>query len=213
VPISARGHYAGNVLRLLLRLVIAVSVIVSVLLLTLVVAAFNRDYVYLRTKAGGPGWAVHLTRTTLECHAATGWPEDRASLDSEANGGSLMMLCVDPTIDTRSPGFFYEWERGPLHIWYYSPVDGGSATYWKGNARGFYRTGFKRRFGYGHSLRIRLIPALILALCPLALWPLSRVMRRRRRRQALDAGTCPNCHYDLRATRDLCPECGAVPGN
>jgi hypothetical protein len=40
--------------------------------------------------------------------------------------------------------------------------------------------------------------------------PLARLRRRHRRRRQANAGMCPHCGYDLRATPGRCPECGAA---
>jgi hypothetical protein len=54
-----------------------------------------------------------------------------------------------------------------------------------------------------------------LVVLALALLPLARlagyVGHRRTMRRRKDAGLCSHCGYDLRATRDRCPECGTVP--
>ncbi len=59
-------------------------------------------------------------------------------------------------------------------------------------------------------------PCWLLALLT-GLWPTLGIVllvrrRRMKRRQRLDGIiSCPACGYDLRATPDRCPECGAVP--
>lgn len=49
------------------------------------------------------------------------------------------------------------------------------------------------------------MPAAVFAAAPIVLW------RRCRQLSRVRQGRCRACGYDLRATPDRCPECGAVP--
>jgi len=54
------------------------------------------------------------------------------------------------------------------------------------------------------------IPYWIIA-APTAALPASRIAARLRRSRRARLNSCPTCGYDLRATPDRCPECGAIP--
>ena len=132
---------------------------------------------------------------------------------------------------------FLGWERGSFRYWgdYDWQIINGGSLGWKISSRtvdgrstiaeawrdvGFYSLGFavKVRRGEmsadGRPGRIKsfgmLIPhwfvLLLLALLP-ARWAVLRQRETRMRR----LGVCISCGYDLRATPERCPECGAVP--
>jgi len=52
-----------------------------------------------------------------------------------------------------------------------------------------------------------------LLLLPTLPLPVIAIARHRRRRHRETSNLCPTCGYDLRATPDRCPECGAVPAS
>jgi hypothetical protein len=63
---------------------------------------------------------------------------------------------------------------------------------------------------FRYSIRVPLwLPAILFAIAP-TIWFFAPHRRRGKRAKL---GLCPTCGYDLRATPDRCPECGAESGD
>jgi hypothetical protein len=129
------------------------------------------------------------------------WPLSYRFPENRAGGDSLNFSNTDPRWWVLS-------NRGRLTLCRQNGND------WGDEFPGFDYAGFKYGGlrGPAGSLYNLAIPhwsaaALLLPL-PLA-WTRSTLRRRRERRRAR-AGQCPRCGYDLRATRDRCPECGTI---
>lgn len=61
-------------------------------------------------------------------------------------------------------------------------------------------------------------PCAFITGIPLAVWVLGNYLHRRKARMRMDKQLCVSCGYDLRASKDRCPECGmliqsAAPGD
>jgi len=57
--------------------------------------------------------------------------------------------------------------------------------------------------------RVPFWPFFLITSLPPTLWTVRFSRRRLRRRSRRRLGLCPTCSYDLRASKDICPECGS----
>ncbi len=104
------------------------------------------------------------------------------------------------------PGWRYM-AAGPTNSWAYR-LPGGNVTFSFTLAGTNYSL---RRGASADIIRYFHTPAWLLVLTT-ALFPAWWAYRRRRGRiaRALEQGLCPLCGYDLRASAERCPECGAI---
>jgi hypothetical protein len=96
--------------------------------------------------------------------------------------------------------------RDPLDVnWRIGPIQ-----YFRSDRR-YFTSGQMRAWVWGFM--IVTVPYWLLAVAtaiPPAFFSM-RYLRHRKRRRRINAGLCPNCGYDLRATPGACPECGRTP--
>jgi hypothetical protein len=108
------------------------------------------------------------------------------------------------------------WERtGGHYVWTLYPQFGRYWSYyhWRQGAVAIHPPSDGVVQCRGWALRLGApMPALILLLLAMPAAHLARrLLRSRRRASRQHRNLCPVCDYDLRATPDRCPECGAVP--
>jgi len=72
------------------------------------------------------------------------------------------------------------------------------------------RAAYPRTYGNITEVEIFLLWPLLISL-PLTVWVARRWVRNVFPKRNIRKGYCLSCGYDLRATPDRCPECGAVP--
>jgi hypothetical protein len=72
---------------------------------------------------------------------------------------------------------------------------------------------FEIKVNHGLGIKVGLLALASIPITgiPLLCWLIQALAEKWRTRARRPLGLCPACGYDLRATPDRCPECGAVP--
>jgi hypothetical protein len=103
-----------------------------------------------------------------------------------------------------SPGTFNGYEAHPAEPDEFEGFSTNATQRWEGCGFAILRAP-TRPWAMRYELFV--MPDWFLVLLQLAV-PLAWLIGHRRRRRRARSGLCSNCSYDLRASRDRCPECG-----
>jgi hypothetical protein len=186
--------------RRLFTIIAAVSAVICLLAFAMRVRGFFASDV----------WASHL------------YTPPTNSIDSrsvEATDGWLLiirstMLLPPGTVPGSSPPLDSTWlyESGPPNIPPNLPPGAEASLVVWHSFKPPHRSGTTRAYQVGAysvaGVRLLLVIALSSLLPALWIWLLIRD-----RRRATTAGCCPTCGYDMRASPQRCPECGAIRAN
>jgi hypothetical protein len=134
---------------------------------------------------------------------------------------AVRSFSVEDELDYLSPGgrlLILISKNGRLDVLYLSSWTGEDPgfTYMQGSPETYGGTDYSHRLlGFGAGLQLNggrfvNIPYWFLALSA-AVPPLVALKRIRKRRRLSRPGLCAVCGYDLRASPERCPECGAIP--
>ena len=163
----------------------------------------NRDVILFRRS--GSQFSVSSNPGRLECHVHTtdadlggpsGWHLGtiRWGVPIEQPDGSRLTFMPGPADWTRWHFGFKWW---PAHF-----VDPAGTPFHQGPAAGYTVKSWKLAVPHWFLAALTGVPSCIRIVS---------VLRRAGMLRRMRHGLCPSCGYDLRATPERCPECGAVP--
>lgn len=156
-------------------------------------------------------WRSYRMSERIIWRGDSGW----RSITSACGDVEISLLVIHPSPYSYSPkGIRYDRDT-PRPPFDYIRLMGGSVadiySSWEWHGFAWHQV---RNTGSGTRHVHSVIPVWALALATTFLplgWIGNRLRSPRRRRRMNRKGLCPRCGYDLRATPDRCPECGAIP--
>ena len=180
------------------RPVIATLVVLSAVGFAVTCAA------WVNSEGRTPGWRVATSpHVTWTAGNGDGHLDLRRTdrLPITTGQGGWAFVAAGPPAGVRVPGLTVQ--RQVMMRWRFGPGEAAQGIPVPPSRMVFDSTVWRVRVEYW-------LPAVLLGLPPAA-W-VDRWRRLRRRAAVRAAGRCGGCGYDLRASPDRCPECGAAAG-